>query len=265
MAETEHSEYLKKIDHDYSVRGETEQIGRIATANHQHGNSAKSHLQKRRKHERELRHILEAQDALERFEHILEQLEIYLDELEEMQRQSIEAQSLIHTRDIEGSKKFLIEYHNLDPDDLAVMSDNEIVAVMMNIEGQNQDNIARLKSEIKDLAHEAYLIMGEHFDANNPDHQAMMNRLEAMENRAENLNTDFDTIVENIHVETHGKYSILEMKMEQSAKRNLFSKSESISDKFNLQALGDSDLNQQHEQELQMSNSTVQKPIGMNL
>ena len=103
--------------------------------------------------------------------------------------------------------------------------------------------------------------MGEHFDANNPKHQAMMNRLEAMETRAKNLDTDFDAIVENVHVEMQGQFSILEMKIDNDEVKEDMG----ISGIFNTHSQSDQSLNRQHKQELSIENTIIQKPIGMNL
>lgn len=265
MGEIEHYEYLKSLDHHYAVRGESADIGRIRTGNDQADNSTKIKEQKRQKQEQELRHILETHEALAQFQDILDQMKVYLDELEELKRQSKLARQLIQNGDIEGSIDFLIQYHNLRPDDLALMSDSEIMAVMMNIEGQNQDNIERLKSEIKTLAHEAYLIMGEHFDANNPEHQKLMNRLEDMESRAKNLNTDLNQIVKDTLIESENKYSLLQQHINLKTNENLFLKTKTITEKFNLIAQNSVEFKKEHDNSFSSSNDQPSKVIGMNL
>lgn len=265
MVDTTHAEYLKKLDHDYSMRGDIEDIGRIKTTSHQSQNSNKVIEEKRKKHDRALQQLLNHQEALRRFDEILTQLKDRIHELEQLQLQSSQAWELITNNDTDGSIDFLIEYHGVQRDDLEAMSADEILAIMLNLEGQNQDSIENLKSDIKNLVQEAHLITGEHFDANNPKHQAVMNRLEAMETRAENLNTDFDQVLENVHFETGNTYTLLEARIDAKPKESLFQKSENITDKFNAQSLGDNDLNKQHNQELQASNTIIQKPIGMNL
>ncbi|PTX58566.1 hypothetical protein C8N46_11357 [Kordia periserrulae] len=247
------------------MRGESDEIGQIEGTSHQEHNSKKTHIKKRQDYDFVLQQLLAHQEAMRRFEEILDQLAERLAELERLQKRSIDAQKLIAAKDTNGSIEFLIEHYGIERDDLDAMSPGEIMAVMLNLERQNCDSIETLKSDIKNLAHKAYLIAGEHFDTDNPQHQKLMNQLEAMEARAQKLDMDFDKILEHAHFETENTYTLLKAQMNENSESDVFQDSEKITDKFNIVVQNSSEFKQQHDNALDNENDKSNKVIGMNL
>ena len=219
-----HKEVLshqKEADFNYSMKGDAEDVGRIATNNSQEHKSEAAIRKKKARHSEALRRLLHQQEVMRRLDDIFgkikqkeKDLKAEEEKLRLAEQELDELETIKANKDLNAAKEKLeaqgIDTENMS-DEQAWEAFDQIIDDKNTEIGGIEDNIETIKNDIRKLAKEAHDLIGNELTPEHPKYQEYMDKLNALENRAEALGED--NVINDVNNETNWDYQLLRSKV----------------------------------------------------
>ncbi len=143
--------HLKDVDFNYSIRGDMESVGRIATNNFQEHKSD-HHIQKKRKKDQETYlNLLRQQQFAQEMEAMMDRMNDILDDLNKIRISNAKGREALNSDDISDKLLYLQEYASYTPEQLEDKTAEELNDLIEQQLNENKVTEKQLKQEYNNI------------------------------------------------------------------------------------------------------------------